>query len=87
MRLSPLLKCSRVITLVEPADCFTSSTTAPTLSRGIKIGSVPQQRFVKRGDIHYCSVTQGGASLALGYYLSPLWALPFGSLRSQVAER
>jgi hypothetical protein len=26
----------------------------------------------KEGNIHYCSATQGGASLALGYYLLPL---------------
>src|SRR6266536_1296663 len=41
---------------------------------------------MKRGDIHYCSVTQGGASLALGYYLSPRWGFPFASLRSRLAE-
>jgi len=31
--------------------------------------------------------TQGGASLALGYYLSPLRGFRFVSLRSQVIER
>ena len=40
-----------------------------------------------RGEIYYYSVTQGGAALALGYYLSPLRGFRFGALRSQVAER
>jgi len=42
---------------------------------------------MKRGDFHCYSVTQGGASLALGYCLSPLRGFRFGLLRSQAAER
>ena len=41
------------------------------------------RQIMKSGDIHYCSVTQGGASLALGYYLSPLRGFRLGSLGEQ----
>ena len=40
----------------------------------------------KRGD-HIATVTQGGASLALGYSLSPLQGLDVGLLRSPDSQR
>jgi len=43
------------------------------------------RQTMKRGDYYYCSVTQGGASLALGYYLSPLRGLWFRLLSLHVA--
>src|SRR2546427_742921 len=51
--------------------------TAPPAPNPSSWSAVPAARLarqtMKRGDIYYgCSVTQGGASLALGWYLSPL---------------
>ena len=51
---------------------FTITNPNPSL-RGLpcRPGESARQT-TKRGDIRYCSVTQGGTPLALGYYLSPL---------------
>ena len=52
---------------------WVTATPASTPRFAVCLADPPgrQGRPRSEGDSHYCSVTQDGASLALGYYLSP----------------